>query len=287
MQEIPPDEENQKPKFGDEFEEIIIDFSSLSETDQPEPTDEFRRLEGQERSAANDIVETVERINSAAEASFKASRGDLFFHLGEEISTDSDGTVNLVRDFLGSDSYTLKNGESEQDLSVVDGEFYGPTTESLEDLKDFKDTALAIQQGKIKGSHTFTAIKSFIPESDSKGEDVNLFTEITRQSDGQGSVTTHLELTLQRTPSNSDSTIRQSLKIENDPNTGKIRSKSELNSHTFMGFMVLDDPVPELTASSMQEKFNPDFPVNRDLTMSEWQDLVNKPFDTAHLMQED
>lgn len=301
MKELPsndgPDDEFQD---FEEFEKLVnnlggensepadmpLELGVPGEAGGPELPKDFQLLDGQERVEVGNLIESIEQNISGAKASFNGFTGDYFLHLGEEVTVDG-SNINLVRDSFIANDYTLRKNFSEQtDITAVNDGFFGQTAESLKNFEDFKNTTLAIQRGEVKGSHTFTAVKSLIGEPNGAGPETYLFAEVKRQSDGQGSTQTQVELTLQRQANPVDSTIRQTLNVESDPSTGNIRSKSELNSHDFAGFIPVNDPMPELTAHSMQAKFKPKLPVNRNLTTSEWQGLVSGRIGPEHLIQD-
>lgn len=309
MKELPPDEGSDSgfPDFGD-FEKIIGGFDSgrgeppdapqdptaPAEADVPEPPAESRLLEAQELSEARDLIEAVERTISSAELNFKGYDGSYYLHVGEEVTTDSGGTVNLVRDSFGSDTYTLVDIDKKAASAVLvkNGELH---IKNPEDLKKFEDTEAAIARGEIKGSHTYTAVKALAPDP-GYGPEAHLFADITRRSDGEGSTETQLELTLMRFSNDTGDTVRQTVTLESDPNTGNIQAKSSLESHSFVNmsdenptnpattFMPVADPMPEMTAKSLQERFSPELRLDRDLSLSEWQNLIKEPLQPEHLI---
>lgn len=307
MQELPPNGDlnnSEIPDFdNDIIDEIINGLKdesnklgsteqvALSEDDRPELLSESRSLEGQERSQACDLIESVERTLSSAELQFKGCDGEYFLHLAEEVSTPKE-TANLVRDSYAGDTYTLVSS-GKKPASAVFVRNKQLQIQNPADLKEFEATEEAIARGEIEGYHTYSAVKVLAPDP-GYGPDAHLLAEITRRSDGSGSIETQLELTLMRLSSDTGSTVRQSFTLESDPNTGNIQAKSALEGHTFVNMLDEDpdnitsmpvaDPLPQITAQSLQDRFNPELPVDRDLSLSEWLSLVQEPLQPKHLI---
>jgi hypothetical protein len=312
MHELPPEEgsNNELPDFDESvFEKIISNLDgasnepsdaaqdpiALGEADLPEPAAEARLLEAQELSEARDLIEAVERNISSAELNFKGLDGSYFLHLEEKISTP-EGTVCLVRDSYATDTYTLLD-RAEKPVSAAlakNGELH---IQNPEGLKEFEATESAVARGEIEGSHTYTAVKVLAAESES-GPEAHLFADITRRSDGQGTTETQLELTLLRFAEGSNDTMRQSLTLDSNPSTGDIHAKNSLEGQAFVivpdknpGNPIAEaipatDPMPEMTANSLQDRFNPELPINRDLTIAEWGAMVDGRLGPEHLIGE-
>jgi hypothetical protein len=238
-------------------------------------------------------LDFAEGIVGKAKVRYQGETGDHYLFYKEEITPpNADETAILGRPNYELDEFMLIAPGGNQSVGL--GPDGNQLSQSSPGVRQFRDQARAIEDGTAAGEHARTAVKFIDRETDTSPISLEVTVKRTVSDAGTQPVTS-AELRFTRHNGYDDSMLVQSRHIELDPNAGTLKVGDSLEglqwdaSHLAPGedgdAMLVPDPMPQVTADIMQDRYQPPTPVNRPLTGAEWQQLLLGNLYTQDMLQ--